>query len=209
MRHYISVNRQIGAFLDWGLAKDLLLPFREQTGPIRVGQMVVVCICLDSKTDRIMASARINRHVSAEGSAHRAGQPVEFIITGRTPLGYTAIVENEHPGLLYHDNLSATLEEGQKMSGFVRNVRADGKIDLSLDASGYKRVGGLTIKIIEALECNGGRLSFNDNSSPEAIRTKFGVSKKAFKQALGKLYRTRRIEFKDPGIRLLDLTFWR
>lgn len=204
----VSVSSKIGAFLDWGLDKDLLLPFREQTGPVRVGQRVVVCICLDSKTDRIMASARINRHVSTEGSSYREGQPVEFMITGRTPLGYTAIVENEHPGLLYHDDLLAPMEKGQKLRGFVRKIRAGGKIDLSLDASGYKRVGGLAIKIIDALQRNEGRLAFDDNSSPEDIRAKFAVSKKAFKQALGKLYRMRRIEFTDPGIRLRDNSNW-
>jgi len=205
----ISVNRQIGAFLDWGLAKDLLLPFREQDIPVRAGQRVVVCVCLDVKTDRILATTRLNRHLNRETPAYRNGQPVNFLITGKTPLGYNAIVENAHRGLLYHDNLAAPLEAGQKLKGFVRTVRPGGKIDLSLDASGYKRVAALTDQIVQALERSGGHLNFDDDSSPEAIRQKFGVSKKAFKQALGKLYKARRIRFQNPGIELLDNSSWK
>ena len=204
----INVNRQIGAFLDWGLAKDLLLPFREQERPVRVGQQVVVYVCLDVKTNRILATARLNRHLNRDTPAYRSGQPVNFLITGKTPLGYNAIVENAHRGLLYHDNLAAPLAAGQKLKGFVRTVRSGGKIDLSLDASGYKRVAALTDQIVQALERTGGQLAFDDDSSPAAIRQTFGVSKKAFKQALGKLYKARRIRFQNPGIQLLDNSSW-
>ncbi|MGD0812354.1 MAG: S1-like domain-containing RNA-binding protein [Verrucomicrobiota bacterium] len=202
----ISVNRNIGAFLDWGLAKDLLLPFREQDSPLRVGDWAIVCVCLDEKTNRILASTRLTRHLSRDTPMYSKGQPVNILITGRTPLGYNAIVQNAHRGLLYHDNLAAPLLPGQKLKAFVRAVRPDGKIDLRLDASGYKRVAALTDQIIQVLEQNGGRLAFDDDSSPEAIRQKFGVSKKAFKQALGKLYKARRISFLKPehGIQLLD-----
>jgi hypothetical protein len=204
----ISVNRNIGAFLDWGLAKDLLLPFREQEIPVRVGQQVVVYVCLDVKTNRILATTRLNRHLNRATPAYRAGQAVNFLITGRTPLGYNAIVENAHRGLLYHDRLAAPLAAGQKLKGFVRTVRSGGKIDLSLDASGYKRVAALTEQIVQALERNGGQLAFDDDSSPAAVRQTFGVSKKAFKQALGKLYKARRIRFQNPGIQLLDNSSW-
>jgi len=204
----ISVNQNIGAFLDWGLAKDLLLPFREQEIPARVGQQVVVYVCLDVKTNRILATARLNRHLNRDTPAYRSGQPVNFLITGKTPLGYNAIVENAHHGLLYQDNLAAPLAAGQKLKGFVRTVRSGGKIDLSLDASGYKRVAALTDQIVQALERNGGHLAFDDDSSPAVIRQTFGVSKKAFKQALGKLYKARRIRFQNPGIQLLDNSSW-
>lgn len=204
----VSVNRQIGAFLDWGLAKDLLLPFREQPHPVHVGQQVVVCVCLDPKTDRIVASARLNRHLSHDTPAYSDGQPVSMLITSRSPLGYNAIVENAHRGLLYHEGLAAPLEVGQRLKGFVRTVRPGGKIDLSLDAQGYQRVAGLVGRIVEALEQNGGRLAFDDASSPAAIREAFGVSKGAFKQALGKLYKQRRICFEKPGIRLLENSSW-
>lgn len=203
-----EVNPQIGAFLDWGLPKDLLLPFREQGVPLRAGQQVVVAVCLDPKTDRIIASARLSRHLSKEFPDYREGDAVRFIITGKTPLGYNAIVENAHPGLLYHDNLSTPLTTGQVLDGFVRTVREGGKLDLSLDASGYQRVASLTDQIEQALENSDGRLDFDDDSSPEQIREAFGVSKKAFKQALGKLYRERRIAFTTPGIQLLDNSSW-
>ena len=205
----ISVNPRIGAFLDWGLAKDLLLPFREQDMPVRVGQRVIVCVCLDPKTNRIVATTRLNRHLNRDAPAYRDGQPVNLLITGKTSLGYNAIVENAHRGLLYHDNLAAPLEVGQRVKGFVRTVRPGGKIDLSLDASGYKRVASVTDQIVQALERNGGHLGFDDDSSPEAIRRTFGVSKKAFKQALGKLYKARRIRFQKPGIELLDNSSWK
>jgi uncharacterized protein len=204
----ISVNQNIGAFLDWGLAKDLLLPFREMQTPLRVGELVAVYVCLDVKTNRILATARLNRHLNRDTPAYRDGQPVSFLITGRTPLGYDAIVENAHRGLLHHGHLATPLAVGQKLKGFVRTVRSGGKIDLSLDASGYKRVAPLTDQIVQALGRNGGQLAFDDDSSPAAIRETFGVSKKAFKQALGKLYKSRRIQFQNPGIQLLDNSSW-
>ena len=204
----INIHENIGAFLDWGLAKDLLLPFREQEFPVRVGDRVVVYVGLDTKTQRIIASARINRHLNRDTPAYRDGQAVNILITGKTPLGYNAIVDNSHRGLLYKSQLAGPLAIGQKMQGFVRAVRAGGKIDLSLDASGYKRVAPLTDLIVTALKMSGGKIDFDDDSTPAAIRQNFGVSKKAFKQALGKLYKTRRIAFQKPGIQLLENSSW-
>ena len=200
----VSVNLRIGAFLDWGLAKDLLLPFREQETPVRVGQSVVALVYLDQKTNRIVASTRLRRQLGRPQNTYRDGQPVNLVITGKTPLGYNAIVENDCFGLLYHDNLAAPLAVGQKVRGFVRTVRPGGKLDLSLDASGYKRVAPLKEQIVDLLEAKGGSLTFDDNSSPEVIRATFGCSKKAFKQALGALYKSRRIAFTNPGMQLLD-----
>jgi predicted RNA-binding protein (virulence factor B family) len=204
----ISVNQHIGTFLDWGLAKDLLLPFREQEYPLRPGDKAIVYVCLDEETNRILATTRLNRHLNRDTPAYRDGQPVNLLIMGRTPLGYNAIVENAHRGLLYHDNLASPLLPGQKIKGFVRTVRPGGKIDLRLDASGYKRVAPLTDQIVQALQQNGGHLAFDDDSSPEAIRQTFSVSKNAFKQALGKLYKNRRICFLKPGIQSLDNSSW-
>ena len=204
----INLHPQVGAFLDWGLAKDLLIPFREQEFSLRVGDWVVVYVCLDVKTNRILASTRLNRHLNRDTPAYRDGQPVNILVTGKTPLGYNAIVENAHRGLLYKSNLATPLRIGQKLKGFVRTVRAGGKIDLSLDAAGYKRVAPLTNQIVELLERSGGTLAFDDDSSPVEIRQTFGVSKKAFKQALGKLYKTRRITFLKPGIQLLENSTW-
>jgi len=204
----VSINDRVGAFLDWGLAKDLLLPFSEQEKPMRAGQRVVVFVYLDPKSQRIVATSRLHRHLSLDRPLYRNSQPVNLLITGASKLGYQAIVENSHSGLLYRDNITAPLQIGQRLQGFVRNIRPNGQIDLSLDATGYKRVAPLTNQIVEALEKNGGKLAFDDDSPPEAVRKTFGVSKKAFKQALGKLYKVRRIQFTKPGIQLLDNSSW-
>jgi predicted RNA-binding protein (virulence factor B family) len=204
----ISINRQVGAFLDWGLAKDLLLPFREQSGPVRVGQDVVVRIYLDEKSGRIVASMKFKREAATGAPALRPGQPVEFLISEKTGLGYKALIEGSHLGLLYHDNLSVPVAVGQKHQGFVRGVRPDGKIDLSLEPAGYRRVAPLALRIVQALQRGGGTLALDDDSAPEAIRAAFGASKKAFKQALGTLYKARRIGFCQPGIKLLDNSAW-
>lgn len=204
----LSVHPQVGAFLDWGLSKDLLIPFREQEFPLQPGDWVVVYVCLDVQTKRILASTRLNRHLNRERAAYRDGQPVNILVTSKTPLGYEAIVQNAHRGQLYKSNLASVLRIGQKLKGFVRAVRAGGKIDLSLDAAGYKRVAPLTNQIVELLERSGGKLAYDDDSSPPTIRQAFGVSKKAFKQALGKLYKTRRIAFLKPGIQLLENSTW-
>ena len=204
----VSINDRAGAFLEWGLAKDLLLPFREQERSVRVGQRVVVFVYLDPKSQRIVASTRLHRHLSQERPLYRNSQPVELLITRATALGYQAIVENAHIGLLYRDNVTTPLQIGQRLKAFVRNIRPNDQIDLSLDASGYKRVAPLTDQIVQALEHNSGKLAFDDDSSPEAIRKTFGGSKKAFKQALGKLYKARRIRFQKPGIQLLENVSW-
>ncbi|HWQ91997.1 MAG TPA: S1-like domain-containing RNA-binding protein [Clostridia bacterium] len=204
----VSVNRQVGAFLDWGLSKDLLLPFREQTAPVRVGDDVLVRVYLDPKTDRVVASMKLDRDSALEPPSYRTGQPVKFLITDQTALGYKALIEGRHHGLLYHESVSGPLTIGQTLHGFVKAVRPDGKIDLRLDDAGYQRVAPVAKRIVQALERNGGRLPFNDDSSPEEIRGAFGISKKAFKQALGRLYKSRRIRFGPSGIELLDNTNW-
>ena len=204
----VSINDRVGAFLHWGLAKDLLLPFREQERSVRVGQRVVVFVYLDPRTERIVATTRLKRHLSHDRPFYRNSQAVNLLVTGVSQLGYQAIVENAHFGLLYRDNITMPIQIGQRLKGFVRNIRPNDQIDLSLDASGYKRVASLTEQIVQALEKSGGKLPFDDDSSPEAIRQKFSVSKKAFKQALGKLYKARRIRFQNPGIQLLDNSNW-
>src|ERR1035438_10702712 len=134
-----------------------------------MGVRVIVYACLDVQSDRSLATTRLNRHLNRDAPGHRSGQPVNLLIPGKPPLGYNAIVENAHRGLLYHDNLAAPLVTGQKLKGFVRTVRPGGKIDLRLDASGYKRVAALTDQIVQALESNACHLAFDDDSSPEAI----------------------------------------
>jgi predicted RNA-binding protein (virulence factor B family) len=200
----ISVNPRIGVFLDWGLEKDLLLPIREQTKPLQSGDWLVVRVALDEKTDRIIASARLNRYLNLTPPAYVEGQPVKLLVIDPTPLGFNVIVEQAHRGLLYHSDLADPLTFGQPLEGFVRTVRTDGKIDVALDRAGYRRIAPLTEQIIEALKGSDGQLPYHDDSSPEDIRAVFGVSKKAFKQAIGALYRDRRIQIERDGIRIVS-----
>jgi len=200
----VSVNPRIGVFLDWGLEKDLLLPIREQLKPTQPGDWLVVRVALDEKTDRIIASARVSRYLNLTPPTFTEGQKVNLLVLESTPLGFNVIVENSHRGLLYHSDLANPLTPGQSLEGYVRTVRPDGKIDVALDQAGYRRIGPLTEQILVALKDANGRLPYNDDTPPEVIREVFGVSKKAFKQAIGSLYRSRQIEISQEGIRLVN-----
>lgn len=195
----VGVRSGVGAFLDWGLDKDLLLPLREQTGPVQKGDWVVAMVLLDKVSDRLIASCRLNRHLHLSFPEYKEGQAVSLVIAGETDLGFKAVVEHAHWGLLYRSELSADLVPGDELTGYIRAVREDGKIDLRLDPAGYERVAPLARQILEALEAAGGTLPFNDKSPPEVIRERFATSKKAFKQALGSLLRKGRIHFTEDG----------
>lgn len=198
----VNAHPKIGAFLDWGLAKDLLLPIAEQSRSLRAGEWILIRILLDAKTDRILASTRLSRWLNLTPPAYPDGEAVRLIVESETPLGFNAIVNEAHTGLLYHTDLAGALTIGQRLDGFVRHVRPDGKIDLALDRAGYRRIAPLTEQIVDALKADRGFLPYHDKSSPEEIRAAFGVSKKAFKQAVGALYRERIIEVEPAGIRL-------
>lgn len=193
----------VGAFLDWGLSKDLLLPASEQMGRVRTGDEVVVYVRIDPRSDRIIATMRLEKHLGQTPPLYGSEQQVHLLIATETPLGYTAIVENAHLGLLYRNDISVPLRIGQQLDGYIREVRPDGKIDLTLNRSGYRRIAPLTGAILDALVAEGGRIEFDDASSPEAIRARFGASKKAFKQALGALFRAHRIRFVNGGTELV------
>ena len=198
----VSVNPRVGAFLAWGLTKDLFLPMREQASRVALGETVLAYIFLDEKSGRIVATTRLNRHLDRAAPTYREGQRVKLVVSGETPLGYKVVIENAHWGLLYKSDLGSPLAIGQALDGYVGAIRPDGKIDLRLDLAGYGRVAPLTSQILQALKSNGGHLGFSDHSTPAEIRVKFGTSKKAFKQALGSLYRQRRIRLAGEGIEL-------
>ncbi len=199
----VDVKPNVGAFLDWGLSKDLLLPHREQGNYlIRKGDGLVVAVYLDEYTNRVVASARLHRHICPEPPVYAENTPVDVLIYGDSPLGYKAIVDRKHRGLLYHSETADRLEEGDRFTGYVKKVRSGGKIDLRRDPSGYKRVEPLAEKIHTLLEDAGGQLPYNDKSAPEAIRETFDCSKKAFKQAIGALYKERIIRITEEGIAL-------
>lgn len=200
----VAINPRIGVFLDWGLDKDLLLPLREQTGPLMRGERVVVIVMIDERSQRIVASARLNRHLDLAPPGYAEGQAVRLIVTGETPLGYNVIVENAHRALLYKSDLGQPLSLGATFQGYVRRVREDGKIDVALDRAGHRRIASYTDTILEKLKSSSGRLPLHDGSSPEEIRATVGMSKKAFKQAIGTLYKSRQIVIEQYGIRLAD-----
>lgn len=200
----VGVKPNVGAFLDWGLSKDLLLPYREQGNfLIREGDGLVVAIYLDEHTNRIVASTRLHRHICPEPPEYELNDAVDVLIYGDSPLGFKAIVDKKHRGLLYHSETNDQLEEGDRFTGYVKKVRSGGKIDLRRDPAGYKRVEPLAEQIHTKLEDAGGQLPFNDKSTPESIRETFDCSKKAFKQAIGALYKQRVILITEDGIELV------
>ena len=195
-----QIHPTIGAFLDWGLNKDLLLPMREQERRIHKGDIVVVFVFIDEVSQRIIATTRWRDHLSATPPNYSQGAPVSLLIAGESPLGYNAIVDNAHVGLLFRSELGSSLKVGDKCKGYVRNVRPDGKLDLGLDPEGYQRIAPLADRILTALRSKEGKLPVHEGSSPEDIRAAFQTSKKAFKQAIGNLYRQRLIEINGADI---------
>ena len=195
-----QIHPTIGAFRDWGLNKDLLLPMREQERRIHKGDIVVVFVFIDEVSQRIIATTRWRDHLSATPPNYSEGAPVSLLIAGESPLGYNAIVDNAHVGLLFRSELGSSLKVGDKCKGYVRNVRPDGKLDLGLDPEGYQRIAPLADRILTALRSKEGKLPVHEGSSPEDIRAAFQTSKKAFKQAIGNLYRQRLIEINGADI---------
>ncbi len=202
----VEVHPRLGAFLDWGLAKDLLLPFAEQSKPVRAGERVVVRVVVDPKSNRLVATSKLGRYLDKTAPRYRTGQAVPLMILERTPLGWSAMIDRRHRGLLHASDVHRPLEPGDELSGFVRGMKEDFKIDLSLEAVGFGRVTDLSERILEELRRNSGRLDLGDESSPEAIRERFGVSKKAFKQAVGALYRRSLVQPAPHSLLLLPPT---
>ncbi len=191
----------VGAFLNWGLPKDLFLPFRERTRPLKVGQTVVVFVYLDN-TNRICASMRLDKYVETEAGKYKEGDAIELFIAARTDLGFKAIINGAHWGMLYNNEIFQPLEHGQKLPGFIKKIRDDGKIDLSLQGLKPETSKDLESKILALIKSEGGFLAVNDKTPAEEIYQIFGVSKKKYKIALGGLYKKRLITVTDDGIRL-------
>lgn len=191
----------VGAFLDWGLAKDLLLPFAEKSRPLRVGETVLVYLYVD-KSDRISATMRVEKFASSDKPEYEEGQAVDLIISRKTDLGTSAIINGKHLGMLFANEIFEQLIPGQRLQGYIKKIRPDGKIDLSLHQTGIKDADEIGQKILALLKEHGGFLEINDKTSPDLIYDYFGVSKKKYKIALGGLYKKRLITVDDDGIRL-------
>lgn len=194
-----AVNR-IGAFLDWGLPKDLLVPFSEQNAKMMQGGVYPVYVYLDHESRRVVASARLEKHLGNVYPDYKPGQEVECLVIQHTPIGYKVIVDNLHWGMIYHNEIFSPIEVEETVRAYVKNVRPDGKIDLTLSSSTGRRVHNLTDRIIERVRAAGGSMPMSDKSSPEEIKAEFQCSKKDFKKALGALYKDRRITITDTGI---------
>ena len=199
----VKATAKFGAFLDWGLAKDLLVPFSEQRTKMQEGNSYWVYVYLDLLTNRVVASAKLHKFLDNTPPEYVKGQEVSLIITEETDLGIKAIVNLEHTGILYKNQVFRKLEIGSQTKGYIAKVRNDEKIDLLLEEPGYEKVDSISQKILAELEANNGFMAVSDKSSPEMIKAMFGISKKNFKKAIGGLYKKRLISFVSDGIKLL------
>ncbi len=197
----VEINR-VGLFLDWGLPKDLLLPHSEEKRPLQVGDYCVVYVYLDQRTRRITATARLDRHLDKTPVRYETGQEVDLLVVEKTDMGFKAIINNEHWGLIHNNEVFKFLRGGMRERGFIREVRADGKISLSLQPLGREAASSLSEQILAKLREAGGQLPLSDKSSPEQISSLFGVSKGNFKKAIGGLYKQGLIVIEADRIRL-------
>jgi len=198
----VAANTPSGAFLDWGLQKDLLVPKREQLTRMEQGKSYLVYIFLDEK-NRITASARLDKFLGQQEPEYTVGEEVDLIIFDRTDMGYKAVVNSTHLGIIYKNEVFQKLDIGQELKGHIKKIRDDKKIDLSLQQSGYKKIGNISQTILTKIKDNGGRIAVTDKSPPEEIHALFGVSKKVFKQAIGALYKKRLITIDANGIKII------
>jgi predicted RNA-binding protein (virulence factor B family) len=200
----VNYINQVGAFMDWGMEKDILVPFKEQARPMEKGKRYLVYLYVDEKTNRLVASSKTNQFLSNENITVEKGEEVDLIVSHITELGINVIINEKHKGLLYKDEVyDESIRTGDRAVGYIKNIRPDGKIDVSLQKQGYENVEPNAGKIVDELRASRGFLRLNDNSHPEDIKTVLKMSKKTFKKAIGSLYKDKLIEIKDDGIYLV------
>jgi len=197
----VEVTR-VGLFLDWGLPKDLLLPHSEEKRPLQVGDYCVVYVYLDKRSKRITATARLDRYLDNTPANYQAGQSVDLLVAEATDMGFKAIINGKHWGLIHKNEVFKFLRSGMREKGFIKEIRADGKISLSLQPVGSDAASSLSDQILAQLRANDGVLLISDKSSPEAISKLFSVSKGNFKKAIGGLYKQGLIVIHDDRIEL-------
>lgn len=199
----VSDVAPMGAFLDWGLEKDLLVPFREQKDRMQINRWYMVYVYLDEETDRVVASAKLDKFLDNIPPEYELNQEVDLLIAHQTDLGYKAIINNLHWGILYKNELFKPINVGEKLKGYIKFIREDEKIDLSLQLPGYEKIDGIAQGILDVLKSHDGFLPVNDKSSPEVIKNQFQESKKNFKKAIGSLYKQKIIDISSEGIRIV------
>jgi predicted RNA-binding protein (virulence factor B family) len=198
----IEVN-DVGAFFDWGLPKDLLVPYSEQHVPMEAGKSYVLHLFLDGYAHRILASSRINRHLTDLNDDFEKGQEVDMLICGRSELGYKAVINHTHTGLIFKDDAFKPLKYGKQLKGFIKEIRSDNKIGLSLQRHAGEGRDELSEQILQHLRNNGGTSTLTDKSAPDDIYHHFNVSKKNYKKALGGLFKAKKILIARDKITLL------
>lgn len=201
----VTSMSDVGAFLDWGMEKDLMVPFNEQRQKMEEGRWYLVYMNIDKKTDRLYASNKLDKFLQNESLTVANGDEVDLIIMQKTDLGFSVIVNKEHKGLIYNNEIFKTLKVGDKLKGFVKNIRDDNKLDISLQPTGYdKSIDPNCELIMNRLNNNKGFLAISDSSTPDEIYATFGISKKAFKKAIGSLYKRQKITISPEGITLTE-----
>ncbi len=195
---------EYGAFLNWGLMKDLFCPFREQKKRMEIGSSYIVYVTIDEESYRMMASAKVEHFLSKDKPPYKAGDEVQILIWQKTDLGFKAIIDNAYAGLIYRDQIFKYVHTGDRMTAYVANVRPDGKIDLTLQHTGRQQTLDFSETLLVYLHEHGGSCDLGDKSDAEEIKARFEVSKKVYKKAIGDLYRRRLITIADDGIRLVD-----
>ena len=200
----VNYINQVGAFMDWGMEKDILVPFKEQARPMEKGKRYLVYLYMDEKTNRLVASSKLNQFLSNENLTVEKGEEVDLIVSHITELGINVIINEQHKGLLYKDEVyDDAIRTGDRMIGFIKNIRPDNKIDVALQVQGYQSIEPNAEKILDELRANRGFLRLNDGSHAEDIKTVSKMSKKTFKKAIGALYKDTLIELKEDGIYLI------
>lgn len=198
----VSVN-PTGAFLDWGLPKDILVPFREQKADMGEGRKYVVYVYYDELSKRIVATAKVEKYLNQEPNEYVAGEAVSLLIYQKTDIGYKAIVNQKHIGVVHSSDIFMPIDIGTEMVGYIKQIKEDGKIDLLLQKPGYEVIDEVAQLLLNKLEAKEGFLPFTDKSPSEIIYHHLGMSKKTFKKAVGSLYKNRTIKIEPDGIRLL------
>ncbi len=196
-----QVNKT-GCFLEIGVEKDILLPYSEQRSDLREGDYVVVFVYLDIKSGRLVATEKINKYLKEHTDQLHLQDEVEILVFDETPLGYKCVVNNIYSGILYHNELFKEVLIGDQMKAYVKRIRPDGKLDLQIQKVGYKQIDDVSNNILKKIKQNQGFLGLHDKSDPAVISRELGVSKKAFKKAIGFLYKEKLITLEKDGIRL-------
>jgi predicted RNA-binding protein (virulence factor B family) len=199
----VSYINKFGAFLNWGMEKDLFAPFKEQARPMEKDKRYIVTMYLDKQTGRLAASSKINQFLDKEPLDIEVGQEVDLMVSHITEIGINVIINGKFRGLAYQNEVFETVSPGYKTKGYIKTIRPDGKIDVSFQKQGFEAIDDSAQQVLEALKQNDGVLRLNDNSHPEEIKSVLKMSKKTFKKAIGSLYKQKLIDINNQGIQLV------